>query len=149
MVETRAVIQRVNRCEVTVADRVLSRTGIGLLVLFGVAQGDGDKELEYIADKTLNLRVFPDDEGKMNLSVLDVAGELTVVSQFTLLADTRKGRRPSFVSAADPAVAEPIYERFVERLRASGLLVGTGGFGEMMLVSLDNWGPVTIVIDSP
>lgn len=149
MVETRAVIQRVNRCEVTVADRVLSRTGIGLLVLLGVAQGDGDKELEYIADKTLNLRVFPDDEGKMNLSVLDVAGELTVVSQFTLLADTRKGRRPSFVSAADPAVAEPIYERFVERLRASGLLVGTGGFGEMMLVSLDNWGPVTIVIDSP
>lgn len=149
MVETRAVIQRVNRCEVTVADRVLSRTGIGLLVLLGVAQGDGDKELEYIADKTLNLRVFPDDEGKMNLSVLDVAGELTVVSQFTLLADTRKGRRPSFVSAADPAAAEPIYERFVERLRASGLLVGTGGFGEMMLVSLDNWGPVTIVIDSP
>ena len=149
MVETRAVIQRVNRCEVTVADRVLSRTGIGLLVLFGVAQGDGDKELEYIADKTLNLRVFPDDEGKMNLSVLDVAGELTVVSQFTLLADTRKGRRPSFVSAADPVVAEPIYERFVERLRASGVLVGTGGFGEMMLVSLDNWGPVTIVIDSP
>lgn len=149
MVETRAVIQRVNRCEVTVADRVLSRTGIGLLVLLGVAQGDGDKELEYVADKTLNLRVFPDDEGKMNLSVLDVAGELTVVSQFTLLADTRKGRRPSFVSAADPAVAEPIYERFVERLRASGLLVGTGGFGEMMLVSLDNWGPVTIVIDSP
>lgn len=149
MVETRAVIQRVNRCEVTVADRVLSRTGIGLLVLLGVAQGDGDKELEYVADKTLNLRVFPDDEGKMNLSVLDVAGELTVVSQFTLLADTRKGRRPSFVSAADPAAAEPIYERFVERLRASGLLVGTGGFGEMMLVSLDNWGPVTIVIDSP
>jgi len=149
MVETRAVIQRVNRCEVTVADRVLSRTGIGLLVLLGVAKGDGDKELEYIADKTLNLRVFPDDEGKMNLSVLDVAGELTVVSQFTLLADTRKGRRPSFVSAADPVVAEPIYERFVERLRASGVLVGTGGFGEMMLVSLDNWGPVTIVIDSP
>lgn len=149
MVETRAVVQRVNRCEVTVADRVLSRTGIGMLVLLGVAQGDGDKELEYVADKTLNLRVFPDDEGKMNLSVLDVAGELTVVSQFTLLADTRKGRRPSFVSAADPAAAEPIYERFVERLRASGLLVGTGGFGEMMLVSLDNWGPVTIVIDSP
>src|SRR5450759_4723509 len=138
MVETRAVVQRVSRCEVTVADRVLSRTGIGLLVLLGVAQGDGDKELEYVADKTLNLRVFPDDEGKMNLSVLDVAGELTVVSQFTLLADTRKGRRPSFVSAADPAAAEPIYERFVERLRASG-----------MLVSLDNWGPVTIVIDSP
>lgn len=149
MVETRAVVQRVNRCEVTVADRVLSRTGIGLLVLLGVAQGDGDKELEYVADKTLNLRVFPDDEGKMNLSVLDVAGELTVVSQVTLLADTRKGRRPSFVSAADPAAAEPIYERFVERLRASGVLVGTGGFSEMMLVSLDNWGPVTIVIDSP
>jgi D-tyrosyl-tRNA(Tyr) deacylase len=119
-----------------------------LLVLLGVARGDGDRELEYVAEKTLNLRIFPDDEGKMNLSVLDIAGEVTVVSQFTLLADTRKGRRPSFVGAAGPEEAEPVYEDFVGLMKASGLKVGTGGFGEMMVVSLDNWGPVTIVIDS-
>jgi D-tyrosyl-tRNA(Tyr) deacylase len=149
LVRTRAVIQRVNRCRVTVEDRVLADTGTGLLVLLGVARGDTEKELEYIADKTLNLRIFPDDEGRMNLSVLDIGGELTVVSQFTLLADTRKGRRPSFVGAAEPAIAEQMYELFVERLRASGLRVDTGGFGEMMLVSLENWGPVTIVIETP
>lgn len=128
---------------------MLADTGTGLLVLLGVARGDTEKELEYIADKTLNLRIFPDDEGRMNLSVLDIGGELTVVSQFTLLADTRKGRRPSFVGAAEPAIAEQMYELFVERLRASGLNVDTGGFGEMMLVSLENWGPVTIVIETP
>lgn len=128
---------------------MLADTGTGLLVLLGVARGDTEKELEYIADKTLNLRIFPDDEGRMNLSVLDIGGELTVVSQFTLLADTRKGRRPSFVGAAEPAIAEQMYELFVERLRASGLRVDTGGFGEMMLVSLENWGPVTIVIETP
>jgi D-tyrosyl-tRNA(Tyr) deacylase len=133
---------------VTAGDRVLSETGTGLLVLLGVARGDGDRELEYVAEKTLNLRIFPDDEGKMNLSVLDIAGEVTVVSQFTLLADTRKGRRPSFVGAAGPEEAEPVYEDFVGLMKASGLKVGTGGFGEMMVVSLDNWGPVTIVIDS-
>jgi D-tyrosyl-tRNA(Tyr) deacylase len=134
---------------VTSGDRILAETGTGLLVLLGVARGDGERELAYVAEKALNLRIFPDDEGKMNLSVLDIAGEVTVVSQFTLLADTSKGRRPSFVGAADPAQAEPAYQRLVELLRASGLKVETGGFGEMMLVSLENWGPVTIVIETP
>jgi D-aminoacyl-tRNA deacylase len=145
----RAVIQRVRRCRVTVDDRVLSETGEGLLVLLGVAGGDTEKDVAYLADKILNLRVFPDPEDKMNLSVLDMSGELTVVSQFTLLADTRKGRRPSFVRAEEPGAARAMYEKFVATVRSSGLTVGTGGFGEMMLVSLDNWGPVTIVIDSP
>jgi D-aminoacyl-tRNA deacylase len=145
----RAVIQRVRRCSVTVGQDVLADTGEGLLVLLGVAKGDTDKDLEHVADKVLNLRIFPDADGKMNLSVLDISGEVTVVSQFTLLADTRKGRRPSFVAAEEPAAAEAMYEKFVSRMRSSGLTVGTGGFGQMMLVSLDNWGPVTIVIDSP
>jgi D-tyrosyl-tRNA(Tyr) deacylase len=94
------------------------------------------------------MRIFPDDQGKMNLSVLDIEGQVAVVSQFTLLADTRKGRRPSFIDAEDPPRAEEMYEKFVDRIRAAGLEVGTGSFGEMMLVSLQNWGPVTIVIDS-
>lgn len=130
-------------------DEVISRGGEGLLVLLGVQKGDGAGELEYLAEKILNLRVFPDEEGRMNRSVLDIEGDLTVVSQFTLLADTRKGRRPSFAAAEEPEKAESVYERFVERLRDTGLEVGTGSFGAMMLVSLDNWGPVTLVIDSP
>jgi D-tyrosyl-tRNA(Tyr) deacylase len=144
----RAVIQRVKRCTVSVSGRVTSDAGEGLLVLLGVARGDDDRDLEYVAAKTTNLRIFPDEEGRMNLSVLDIAGEVTVVSQFTLLADTRKGRRPSFMNAAEPQYARPACERFVDRLRASGLAVGTGVFGEMMMVSLDNWGPVTVIVDS-
>jgi len=134
---------------VAAGDEVISRGGEGLLVLLGVQKGDGAGELEYLAEKILNLRVFPDEEGRMNRSVLDIEGDLIVVSQFTLLADTRKGRRPSFAAAEEPEKAESIYERFVERLRDTGLEVGTGSFGAMMLVSLDNWGPVTLVIDSP
>ncbi len=145
----RAVVQRVKRCSVAAGDEVISRGGEGLLVLLGVQKGDGAGELEYLAEKILNLRVFPDEEGRMNRSVLDIEGDLIVVSQFTLLADTRKGRRPSFAAAEEPEKAESIYERFVERLRDTGLEVGTGSFGAMMLVSLDNWGPVTLVIDSP
>lgn len=145
----RAVVQRVKRCSVATGDEVISRGGEGLLVLLGVQKGDGAGELEYLAEKILNLRVFPDEEGRMNRSVLDIEGDLIVVSQFTLLADTRKGRRPSFAAAEEPEKAESIYERFVERLRDTGLEVGTGSFGAMMLVSLDNWGPVTLVIDSP
>ena len=118
-------------------------------MLLGVAAGDAEAELAWMADKALNLRIFPDAEGRMNLSVLDVGGEITVVSQFTLLADTARGRRPSFAAAADPSLAEPLYRAFVERLRASGLPVAEGEFGAMMNVSLDNWGPVTIVLDSP
>jgi D-aminoacyl-tRNA deacylase len=143
------VIQRVKRCSVEVEGRLVTETGKGLLVLLGIAEGDGEPQLAYVADKTLNLRIFPDEADKMNLSVLDIRGEITVVSQFTLLADTSRGRRPSFVAAADPTLAEPLYQAFVERLRLTGVKVGTGRFGAMMDVSLDNWGPVTIVLDSP
>ena len=144
----KAVIQRVKRCSVSVDGRPVSQVGTGLLVLLGVAKGDGEPEGAYLVDKILNLRIFPDNAGKMNLSVLDVAGELMVVSQFTLLADTRKGRRPSFVQAADPPEAERLYERFTELASASGLKVETGDFGAMMMVDLENWGPVTIVLDT-
>ncbi|HEY5526860.1 MAG TPA: D-aminoacyl-tRNA deacylase [Candidatus Anoxymicrobiaceae bacterium] len=145
---TRAVIQRVKSCSVSAGHKVISETSTGLLVLLGVAKGDTEKDLAYLSDKVLNMRIFPDDQGKMNLSVLDIEGQVAVVSQFTLLADTRKGRRPSFIDAEDPPRAEEMYEKFVDRIRAAGLEVGTGSFGEMMLVSLQNWGPVTIVIDS-
>lgn len=144
----RAVIQRVKECCVSVDGEVISETGPGLLVLLGIARGDGEDELAFMADKVLNLRVFPDDEDKMNLSVLDTGGELMVVSQFTLLADCGKGRRPSFVDAEGPILAEALYERFAGRLGASGLKVATGAFGAMMMVRLENWGPVTLLIDS-
>lgn len=127
----------------------VSRIGTGILVLLGVAKGDTEAEAAYLADRILNLRIFPDAGGKMNLSVVETGGELTVVSQFTLLADCRKGRRPSFVGAEDPGRAEHLYREFVRRLISSGLKVGTGEFGETMTVTLDNWGPVTIVIDAP
>lgn len=143
------MIQRVKWCRVEIDGRAAAETGEGLLALLGVASGDGESELAYVADKTLNLRIFPDEDGKMNLSVVDVGGEVMVVSQFTLLADTSKGRRPSFVSAAEPALAEPLYQAFAERMRAAGLTVGTGEFGAMMDVTMDNWGPVTIILDSP
>lgn len=131
-----------------VGDEVLSRTGRGLLVLLGVARGDSGEDIDHLAEKVLNLRIFPDADGRMSLSVLDIHGEVTVVSQFTLLADTRRGRRPSFTGAEEPAAAEIMYERFVERIRDGGLKVGTGAFGEMMLVTLENDGPVTILLDT-
>ena len=145
---TRAVIQRVKRCTVSIESAEVAATGPGLLVLLGVARGDAESEAAYLADKVLNLRIFPDADGRMNLSVLESGGELMVVSQFTLLADTRKGRRPSFIAAADPPEAERLYVRFVELLSGSGARVATGEFGAMMMISLDNWGPVTLVIDS-
>ena len=144
----RAVIQRVKSCGVTVDGELISEIGNGLLVLLGVAKGDGQAEIDYLADRILNLRIFPDEDGRMNLSVLETRGELMVVSQFTLLADCRKGRRPSFTGAEDPALAEPLYEKFTSRLRESGLEVATGVFGEMMTVGLENWGPMTLVIES-
>ncbi len=131
-----------------VGDEVLSRTGRGLLVLLGVARGDSGEDIDHLAEKVLNLRIFPDADGRMSLSVLDIHGDVTVVSQFTLLADTRRGRRPSFTGAEEPAAAEIMYERFVERIRGGGLKVGTGAFGEMMLVTLENDGPVTILLDT-
>ena len=144
----RAVVQRVSEASVRVGGAVTGRIGPGLAVLLGVARDDGERDAEYLADKVLNLRVFPDGEGQMNRSVLDVAGGVLVVSQFTLLGDVRRGRRPSYTAAAPPAEADRLYRHFVERLRPSGLEVATGVFRAMMDVSLVNQGPVTILLDS-
>ena len=145
----RVVVQRVTRAQVTVNEDVVGAIGPGLLVLLAIRVGDELSQLEFLCDKLVGLRVFPDADGKMNLSVGDVAGELLVVSQFTLYGDCRKGRRPSFLESARPEVAEPMVEMFVARLRQSGLKVETGRFGAMMAVELVNDGPVTFVIDSP
>jgi len=144
----RAVVQRVSEASVRVGGAVMGRIGQGLVVLLGVGQEDGERDAEYLADKVLHLRVFPDEEGQMNHSVLDVAGGVLVVSQFTLLGDVRRGRRPSYTAAAPPAEADRLYRHFVERLRPSGLEVATGVFRAMMDVSLVNQGPVTILLDS-
>ncbi|MCJ7743517.1 MAG: D-aminoacyl-tRNA deacylase [Dehalococcoidales bacterium] len=144
----KAVLQRVRKASVSVAGEVVGSIGSGLVVLVGVANGDTEKDARYLAQKTVELRIFPDDAGKFNLSALDIKGELLVVSQFTLLADTRKGRRPSFVEAAPPAQAEGLFEQFVAAARASGLKVETGRFQQYMLVEIHNDGPVTILLDS-
>jgi D-aminoacyl-tRNA deacylase len=144
----RAVVQRVREASVTVAGRVVSTIGPGLLVLLGVGQGDTDQDATLLGEKVVNLRIFADDAGHMNLSALDTRGALLVVSQFTLYGDARKGRRPSFVQAAPPAEAERLYRRFVEAARASGLVVGEGVFQADMDVALVNQGPVTILLDS-
>jgi D-tyrosyl-tRNA(Tyr) deacylase len=143
----RIVLQRVSRARVTVEDRITGEVGRGLLLLVGFTEEDDEEALRWMADKVVGLRVFPDDEGKMNRSVEEVDGGLLVVSQFTLYGDARKGRRPSFVDAARPETAIPLYERFVEILRATGLPVGTGEFGAMMQVELCNDGPVTLVLE--
>ena len=144
----RAVIQRVSEASVTVAGQVVGRIGPGLLVLLGVGHGDGPAEVALLADKIANMRIFADDEGRFNRSALDVGGEALVVSQFTLYADTRRGRRPSFTDAALPDVAAPLVEMFAAELRARGLAVEQGVFGAHMDVMLHNDGPVTIVLDS-
>jgi D-tyrosyl-tRNA(Tyr) deacylase len=144
----KAVLQRVTKASVSVAGEVVGSIGSGLVVLVGVANGDTEKDARYLAQKTVELRIFPDDAGKFNLSALDIKGELLVVSQFTLLADTRKGRRPSFVEAAPPPQAEGLFEQFVAAARASGLKVETGRFQQYMLVEIHNDGPVTILLDS-
>jgi D-tyrosyl-tRNA(Tyr) deacylase len=143
----RIVLQRVARARVTVDERVTGEIGPGLLLLVGFTEGDGDDALAWMAEKVVGLRIFADDEGKMNRSVQDAGGGLLVVSQFTLYGDTRKGRRPSFVEAARPEVAIPLYERFLELLRATGLPVQTGEFGAMMQVELVNDGPVTLFLE--
>ena len=144
----RAVIQRVERASVSVEGEIRGQIGAGFLVLIGVEEGDGDADFKYIADKVPNLRVFEDDQGKMNRSLMDVGGELLAVSQFTLLGDARGGRRPSFITAARPETADPMYERLVADWRARGIRVETGVFGAHMKVSLVNDGPVTILLDS-
>ena len=144
----RAVVQRVAEAEVRVDGGVAGAIGGGLVVFLGVGAGDTEADAEYLADKVLTLRVFPDEAGQMNRSVLDVRGGLLVVSQFTLLGDARKGRRPSYSDAAPPEEANRLYERFVSRLRPSGLTVATGVFRASMDVALVNQGPVTILLDS-
>lgn len=142
-------MQRVSRASVTVAGRTAGEIGPGLLVLLGVADGDGEEAAEWLAVKTARLRVFPDEDGRFDRSLLDTGGAALVVSQFTLLADTAKGNRPSFAAAAPPARAEELYERYCAALRELGVLVETGVFGAMMAVELVNDGPVTIVLDVP
>lgn len=145
----RTVVQRVSESEVTVDGEAVGRIGRGLMVLLGVARGDTDSEVRFLADKIPHLRIFEDDGGKMNRSLIDVGGGMLVVSQFTLLGDCRKGRRPSFVQAADPETATALYEDFVRRVRELDIHVETGRFGAMMAVSLVNDGPVTLILESP
>ncbi|MGD8372200.1 MAG: D-aminoacyl-tRNA deacylase [Syntrophobacterales bacterium] len=144
----RAVVQRVNKASVQVEGEEVGRIGHGILVLLGVGHDDEAKDAAYLADKVINLRIFPDEQGKMNRSLLDVSGGLLAVSQFTLWGDCRKGRRPSFVAAAEPGKAEELYEAFVLQAKSLGVTVATGRFQEMMQVSLVNDGPVTLLLDS-
>ena len=144
----RAVVQRVSKASVAVGDEEVGRIGAGLLVFLGVSSSDGEEEARYIADKTINLRVFPDDKGRFDRSALDIGAQVLVVSQFTLYGDTRRGRRPSFTGAAPPDQASSLVERTVALMADSGLLVETGRFQAHMAVSLVNDGPVTIMLDS-
>lgn len=144
----RVVLQRVKNASVQVDGEIISQIGPGLLILLGVQHGDTEEDARYLVEKTANLRIFEDEAGKMNLSVLDTGGEALVVSQFTLYADTRKGRRPSFTGAALPEEAKRLYEFFCRELAARGLAVSTGRFAATMEVALVNHGPVTIIIDS-
>ncbi len=144
----RALLQRVSRASVTIDEQVVGQIRQGLLILLGVGQNDSEVQVKTLADKIVHLRIFGDDEGKMNRSLLDVSGEVLVVSQFTLYADMRRGRRPSFTEAAPPALAEPLVEHFKDALAACGLTVAGGIFGAYMQVELLNDGPVTIWLDS-
>ena len=144
----RAVVQRVTRASVAVNDQITGEIGKGLMVLLGVEVGDGEKDLAYITDKVVNLRIFEDDAGKMNRSLLDVGGGILAVSQFTLLGDARDGRRPGFTMAERPEAADELYRRAITDWRARGVTVETGVFRADMAVSLVNDGPVTILLDS-
>lgn len=144
----RAVIQRVTQADVTVDGEIIGQIGQGLVVLLGVETGDSDADLKYLADKIVGLRIFSDDAGKMNLSVQDVQGAALIISQFTLLGDVRKGKRPSFIAAAPPEQAEDFYHRFCKLVAAHNVTVATGRFAADMQVRLINDGPVTILLDS-
>jgi len=146
--KVRALIQRVASASVTVDSVVVGQIEKGLLILLGVGQGDGIEEVKLLSEKVANLRIFSDADGKFNLSLLDVQGQALVVSQFTLYADTRKGRRPSFINAAHPELAAPLVDRFADHLRGMGITVAQGRFGADMKVALLNDGPVTIMLDS-
>ncbi len=143
----RALLQRVSAGKVTVNDQTIAQIGRGLVILLGIGQEDGEEQAVYLTEKIANLRIFEDEQGKSNLSILDVGGEAIVVSQFTLYADTRKGRRPSFINAGAPDMAAPLVERFAELLRGHGIPTQAGQFGAHMLVEINNDGPVTIWLE--
>ena len=146
----RAVIQRTKtKAQVSVQGQIVGQISKGLVVLLGIAPNDGPKELKWLAEKIMNLRIFTDEEGKMNLSIIDVGGDMLIVSQFTLYGNCRKGRRPNFTGAAHPDIAKPLYDRFCDYVEAKGIHVGRGVFGEMMEVSFSNDGPVTLILDTP
>jgi len=144
----KALLQRVSRASVSIESDIVGEIGRGLVVLVGIANGDTEKDIDYLVQKIVNLRIFEGSDSKFNLSALDVKGELLIVSQFTLLADARKGRRPSFIDAAPAAQAEALFEKFVTAAHASGLKVATGRFQQHMMVDIQNDGPVTILLDS-
>jgi D-tyrosyl-tRNA(Tyr) deacylase len=144
----RGVVQRVNRAKVTVDNEIIGSIDQGILLLLSVEDNDNEKDLEYMYDKVMNLRIFEDEDDKMNKSILDVSGELLVVSQFTLHGDARKGRRPSFIKAARPDTAIPLYEKFIQKMKEQGVKTSSGKFGADMQVELVNDGPVTILLDS-
>lgn len=144
----RVILQRVKEAKVTVGDSVVGQIQKGIVLLVGAKIGDTEEDAKYLADKCVNLRIFEDQEQKMNLSAKDVGAEVLVVSQFTLYGDTSKGRRPSFTNALEPALAEKLYLKFINEIKASGLKTESGVFGAKMLVQIFNWGPVTFILDS-
>jgi D-aminoacyl-tRNA deacylase len=144
----RAVVQRVSQARVVIDQQVVGQIGRGLIVLLGVAKTDSPEQARWLAEKIVTLRIFNDPEGKMNLDVAEVAGQVLVVSQFTLYGDCRKGRRPSFIDAAPPEIAIPLYEEFINGIKALGIPTATGQFGAMMQVELVNDGPVTLIVES-
>ena len=144
----KAVIQRVSSASVMVADKKISEIGFGLLILLGITQEDEERDIDYLVKKTAELRIFKDDGQKMNLSIQDVGGEILVVSQFTLCADTRRGRRPSFIGAAEPKMAENMYDKYCQKIQLLNIPISKGQFGASMDVGLINDGPLTIILDS-
>ena len=144
----KAIIQRVSSASVMVADKKISEIGFGLLILLGITQEDEERDIDYLVKKTAELRIFKDDGQKMNLSIQDVGGEILVVSQFTLCADTRRGRRPSFIGAAEPKMAENMYDKYCQKIQLLNIPISKGQFGASMDVGLINDGPLTIILDS-
>ena len=144
----RVVIQRVTEAVVSINEEISGKINKGLLILVGIGQDDHTEDIQWLTQKITNLRIFSDNEGKMNLSILDIKGEILLVSQFTLYASTKKGNRPSFIQSAPPTIAIPLYEQFIQSLKETGIAIQTGQFGADMKISLTNDGPVTIIIDS-